>query len=308
MKNKNCRRAIYSTLRNLIVLAAVVGLVNLGTPRIKAGPPRVSLKSESQVKSEAGLYDAAIREISRVETMKLTTADDFNRLKALLERHVPNLKFSRSKLVAIALSEAALISAAKTRTSNQASTDEFARELAADSQSIFRLSGGTAAKDKINRSVEADITMLNRVAEKVRRAAAEFKDKSPDHHPILRSITEAPVQRTVLRTTLTTVMVASLVISAVMIACPPLALAIPVLTAAAIGGFITAAILTGASVLFARVSANVGTEEGRDRLGECIEVANRKYDTCVTENPLVALTGGCLAAWLIDSGICLVTD
>jgi hypothetical protein len=238
--------------------------------------------------------------------MTLKTADDFNRLKALLERHIPNLKFNRSKLVAIALGESSLISAAKARTNNKASTEEFARELAADSQSIFKLSGGASVRDKINRSVKADVTMLGRVSDKIKKAAAEFKEKSPAHHVTLVALPN--VQRASVRTAITTVVVASLVISAVMIACPPLAIAISILTTAALSGAITASIVAGAVILVGRIAANVGTEEGRNKVAECIAAVDTKYNDCVATHPLIAVMGGCLAEWVINATSCLTAE
>lgn len=146
--------------RTITIAVVVTSLLTLGTPRTRATFQRLALKSESQVKSEASLYDTAIREIGRIESMKLTTTDEFTRVKSVLDQQVPNLRRIRSKLVALALSDTTLISAARARTNTTKLAEEFALELATNSESVFKLNGGLGVKDKISRSFETDTSML----------------------------------------------------------------------------------------------------------------------------------------------------
>ena len=303
-------------LRATIVAVVVASLLHLGMPRGAAAVQKPALKTESLVKSEASLYDTAVREIGRIESMRLTTADEFTRVKSVLERHVPNLKFIRSKLVALALNDATLISAARARTSTTKLAEEFAVELATNSESVFKLSGGAAVRDKISRSFQTDVTMLRRVSEQLKRAASDFKPTG--HHAIPERLLPHAynsVQRDGVVTTIATVVVASLVVSALIIACPPLAIALPVLASLAAGAVfgvgaivVGAFVVVGAVTLLERVATNVGTEQGRDQIAECLQEVDSRYDTCVAEHPLIALMGGCLAEYLLRAAACLLVE
>ena len=298
-----------SIFRMLAVAAVVAGLVNLGLPRTRAavqGPP---LKTESQLRTEAGLYDAAIREISRIETMNLTTVDEVSRVKTLLERHVPNLRFNRSRLVAFALTDTTFVNAAKSRASTKASANEFAKQLVADSQSIFRLNGGAAVKDKVSRSFQSDVSMLKRVSEKLRRAAVELKPQSPAHHAnVDPTALKLSSQRITVRDTLTVIVVASVLVSAAMLVGPLLGLELLVMAGlvAVVGG--TDLLIAGASILVVRALTNISSEEGRDKIADCLQGVDAKKSSCETENPLYAAVGGCLAEWVLNAAACLAVE
>lgn len=282
----------------LLVLAVIACLLNTSLPPANAVVQRPPLKSESQIRSEASLYDAAIREISRIETMKITTVDDLIPIKAILQRHLRNIKFSRSKLISLGLQETSFINAAKARTSDSKKAEEFARELATDDQSIYKLTGAQTLKDKIKRSAESDAAMLRRVADYVSRLSAQIKEK-PAHHALSSTVAKADPQREAVVNVIAAVVVTSVIVSVVIIACPPLALAIPYLVATAAG----TAIYVGLLALVANATENAGTEEGRNKAAECSARAERVFDNCVATTPMILLPK-CLLNWTAETVKC----
>lgn len=304
MKTSNTRTAITAAL-------VITSLLTMSLPKANAAVQRVALKSDTQVKSEARLYDTAILEIGRIETMALVTAEDFTRAKSIIHKQAPNLKFIRSKLLAVALNDTTLISDARTRTSTTKLAEEFAHDLATNAEVAFKLRGGAAVKDKISRTYSDGVNLLVRVSEKLKKAASEFKG----HHAVIRSLPHPPVvQRGEVITVLATIVVASLIVSAVMIACPPLGLALYLLSAAALGTVFTAgyvvvsfALIFGAKEFLRRAAAQAGLDVGDSSgLDNCLAAAETRRATCETEDPIAKAIGACLAEYLIRVAACLV--
>ncbi|HUE82839.1 MAG TPA: hypothetical protein VMM84_12070 [Pyrinomonadaceae bacterium] len=198
--------------------------------------------------------------------------------------------------------DATFIGAARARTSTTKLSEELALELAAHAQSVFKLSGGATVKDRVTRSLEGDVLMLRRVAEQIKRAASEFKGA----HHASPAVPHSLQRDSGVTTIALTPIVASLAISAILIACPPLGLALTVLAAAALTGIITAGIVAGAAALVARALENAGSEERQNRVETCMRDADASYDNCVTNHPLIALMGGCMAELLLKSAACLL--
>lgn len=295
--------------RVVVLFVVATALLNAGMPRGRAAIAEPRLKSESQIRSEANLYDTAIREIAKIETMPVATADDFKPIRSILERHVPNLRFNRSKLVSVGLSETTFVNAVKARTSDRTKADEFARELAGDNQSIFRLSGAQSIKDKINQSVKNDISLLRRVSQRLQRAADEIKAKSHHGYPTSRFI-ESPepnFQGITVKDVLTAVVVTSLVISAAMIIGPLGVAALAVAATGVAGNLYGATLVAGAVALVARVAEIVGTEEGQDKFKECMEGVDARYRQCVQQAGLFG-TPACMVNYLIGATRCITVE
>ena len=282
--------ALSIALRAITIAVVVVSLLSLRVPRAVATPQRPSLKPESQVKSEANLYDAAIREIGRISTMKLTTADEFNRIKVILERQVPNLRFNRSKLISLVLSDTTFINAAKARASTKESAEEFARELATDSRSVH-LQGERALPlgTRLIKASRQTFRCYSGVNDRYRGgcfqgSCAPCVSKIFTKHAGTRS--EEFYQRhnhSNRRGFSANV--------AVMLVSPFLVAALAYTATAVVGGVFTAAIVTGAVTLLARVIANASSEPGRDRVAECQAGVDGQYHRCVETQPLIALMG-----------------
>src|SRR5712691_8004877 len=104
------------SIRFFLTMALTLGLVlanQFPFASARSAAADVELKSESQLKSEAALYDTAIREIGQLQTMSVATVDDLKKVNTILERQIPNLRFNRSKLATIGLSDSTFINAAK---------------------------------------------------------------------------------------------------------------------------------------------------------------------------------------------------
>src|SRR6476660_8756407 len=145
------------------------------------------IRSESQLRTEASLYDAAIADIQKGISIKLETADDLKAANALLKKAIPNLRFNRSKLVVLGMSDSTFSSAVKERTRDSKTTEEFARVLANDPNEILKLNGATTLQSRLTRSLESDVTLLQNVAARLKKAADAVKAKTNANHPILIS-------------------------------------------------------------------------------------------------------------------------
>src|SRR6185369_2905796 len=98
-------------------------------------------------------------------------------VSALLAKQIPNLRFNRSKLAQIGLSDSTFAGAVRERTKDSKTTDVFVREVAADPTSIMKLSGASALADRMQRKVDSDVALIRKVADRLKQAAADIKSK-----------------------------------------------------------------------------------------------------------------------------------
>ncbi len=133
------------------------------------------LKTESQYRSEASRYEAAIRAITPITTMRLDTPDDLAKAVAVAERELPNFKLRFSKFVVTGLSDSAFAAVVKKRISDKKAAEAFKKELNADRSALLKLDGAEALRTRIVRSAEADAALLNRVGQRLKEAAEKIK-------------------------------------------------------------------------------------------------------------------------------------
>jgi hypothetical protein len=136
---------------------------------------RVEVKSESQFRSEAALFNRALSAVAAITTMKLDTGEDLKRALAILDRERRNLKLHRSKLVAASLSDATLIAAVKKRATDQRSAESLIRELEADPKNVLKLAGADALRLRLQQSAEKDAATLRRVAQRLREVGEKLQ-------------------------------------------------------------------------------------------------------------------------------------
>jgi hypothetical protein len=285
--------------RHLATLVVAASLMVIGFPRQAPAVQRLVLKSESQLKTEAAAYDAAIREITRVASMELATLEDLKKADAILARQIPNLKYNRSKLVVLGLSDAGFTSAVKERIPDSRAAEEFARTINKDPRAILNLKGATSVRDRMLARLNSDTTLLRRVADRLKKAAADIKAKLKTHHLAAAS---AAIPRLDLETPVVPQPFDSdvfLLIAVAVIVEPPLVLALPAI---------------GAVLIIARLVENIGTDEGKDKVAACQEEADRRYRNCVAASanlPFganVLAQSACYAQWLLDSAGCLLAE
>ncbi len=304
MKN----RAQSTTLKTF--LAILLSLTFLLSPRMlisSAQPPADALKlrSESQLKTEAGLYDTALREINRVATMRLDTVEDLKAVNAILDKQFRNLKYNRSKLTVMGLNDATFLAAVKERMRDSVTTNAFANELAQDPNAILKLSGAASLGDRIVRSVEADAGLVRRVAERIKKAAESIKAKINQNH-----LTGPKPLRTELNEDETSGVIPSftpdfkgreavLLVGVVVIAFPAVG---SVLLANAVAAF-----------LLLSLARNLTNEEDKEELKQCNAKNLAKYEACLEETKnlccgLSFVAGTiCLAEFALKAAECLVS-
>jgi hypothetical protein len=301
-------------LRVLLAMAVTAGLLWNQWPLASHGSAAatLNLKSESQLKTEAGLYDTAIREISRLADLKLANPDTSKTALSIIDKQAPNLKFGRSKLIALGLGNSTFVSAVKAKGADKKSTEQFGQELSKDPNSILKLNGASAVADQIRNSAAADIAKLQKVAQLLRQAGADIKAKA--HHAVkarsTATVSEAAL--TLPPAGLTTEQIVILVVVVAVIAFPPLGIVLVDISSPAVAGVIAAALVAEAALLVARLVENAGTDKGRDRVAECEDNAAARKRHCISEAgdlpfPIsIAAEDACYAQWLLDAAVCLV--
>lgn len=160
----------------IIVAALSLNFINYPSLRVSSAAPAsagaADAKSESQFRSEAARYDAAIRAIGAIATTKLDTVGDLKKALAVLEFEHQNLQFRFSKLVVLALADATFSNTVKAKTaSGREAAEAFLSELKADPKAIFKLNGAEPLKTRLQRSDEADAKTLRRVADRLKAIA-----------------------------------------------------------------------------------------------------------------------------------------
>jgi predicted phage tail protein len=274
------------------------------------------LRSESQLRSEASLYDAAIRELSKGTTIKLDTLDDLKAANALLAKQIPNLKFNRSKLVVLGLSETTFVNAVKERTRDSKSIDAFAKELANDPNSVFKLNGASALQSRLGRALETDVALLRAVAARLKKAAADLKTKINADHSTLRGAVPDADTRLKLAANVTNLIspqeagnVVGAIVITTLVYVPGAFTLVAALAILAVGPLS----LIGAAFILGKLVENVGTDKGRDKVAACEDAAKQIYDQCAANAAQqccglsVIFAADCLSDWLINAAACLVS-
>jgi len=297
-------KALVSSFNKLVALSLFTSLIlttlSFGSPASTAAAVAPTLKSESQIKSEAILYDTAIREISRLANLNLTVLDNVKVARATIEKNAPNLRFNRSKLVSLAMNDSTFMGAARTKSSDPKAARDFIEAFCKDSKSILTLPGAASVASRMQSSLDADNLMLQKVADLLKRASAELK-KTNAHHALKTvpaSVPSLAVSATLIET---------LVLAAAVVVFPPLAL---VLFEVAVNG----AIVAVAALVVGRLVVNIGTEKGRDAVAACQDQAEATYHNCTDKaeelGPFLAPAAVelCLAQWLLQAAGCLLID
>jgi hypothetical protein len=182
-KNTTSLIANLISFRVGIAVAICVSFVTYPQLRISslAAVPVADAKTASEIKSEAARYEKAIIAIRGITTMKLDSADGLKQANAIVERERPNLKFFRSKLIAMAMGDATFASAVKKAAANEKAAEEFLKRLIADRKVVLNLDGAKSLQTRIARSIEQDSTTLRQAGERLKAAAEAFKPGSqPD--------------------------------------------------------------------------------------------------------------------------------
>ncbi|HEY7784518.1 MAG TPA: hypothetical protein VIB00_07325 [Pyrinomonadaceae bacterium] len=286
-------------LRALIAVALSVSFVIYPPLQLSSASAAISvapeIKSESQFRSEAARYDAAIRAIGSIASMRLDNTAEFQKAFDVLKRERPNLKFHRSKLIALALSDPAFANAVKKKAPDKSAAESFVKQLNADRQAVLRLDGVQTLQSRMRRSDEADAATLRRAAEHLKAAGEKIKASAPrssvapfgeeQEFKVIRAnfteSTPAPIDP----------------VSATIIAL-------------AVTAVVIMAIAYGSALI-----SNATTDEGQDAVEACNQRNDERFDRCVSEidcglggllNPFCAAALAlCESDWLVRAAACL---
>ena len=286
-------------IRLLLATALTLGLVPSNQLPLAFGRSAVAdinLKSESQLRSEAALYDTAIREIGRISSMKLANPDESKAAIAILKKQIPNLRFNRSKLIALGLSDSSFRSAVKSRTNDKKSSEEFAAELAKDRTAILKLNGAQSLKDGMLRAVESDASMLRKISDQLKQGAADIRAKAKSHHAVRTNpaltTKSADVEINTGASSTPSLKgnegeVITLVVVCAFIVSPPLGVALVLLSVNSPTLTIPVAAAESVAVyaaeLLLAIKAGSGTDQQKDEIQACVDRAQAACDKCVAD-------------------------
>lgn len=278
-------------IRSLFMRGAIAALIStsvlmcpfrLCAPVAAAPAP---IRTESQYRSEASRYDSAIRAIAGILTMKLETTDDLKAALNIVEQQRQNLKFYRSKLAILALSNATFSNAVKRRMSTKDAATALIASLSADRQKVSTIAGFDEAKSQIQNSAAADAAVLRRASERLKTAAEKLKgasqiDRSSEVRLIRASFNPADENAT---------------------NAPPQDPASLLIAVVGIGFWVV--VLIAVVAYGAGVVGNANTEEGRDAVADCQDRADQNYSQCVSTSLFGKLV--CAATLLAEQALCL---
>lgn len=310
--------------RSLVAFVVVLAFLNVAIPGRavttvnRPAPNDLKLRSESQLRTEANLYQTAINEISRISTKSLTTPKDLDEANAIVDKHISNLRYLRSKLIVQGLADSTFTSAVKLKARESRAAEQFAVDLAKERSSIFTVSGGSSLRDRIRRSFDAETAKVRQIAAQLKQAADAIKANTKEHH-LSRSLAASSSLRDVDLSMpalpapdLRGDDIAVLGIVVAVIAFPALGLALAVVAANALGVYVAVSIATAAATLIGRLTENAGTDEGKDRVKACQEEVDSRYRRCVRAAAVFGILAGaartaCYADWLLASAACWVS-
>ncbi|PWT94465.1 MAG: hypothetical protein C5B55_02690 [Blastocatellia bacterium] len=269
-------------------------------------PVAPTIKSESQIKSEASLYETAIREIGQITQLNLATPEVSKTAQGVLAKQIPNLRLNRSKLVAFGLNDSSFVSAVKARAGDKKSAQQFAMELGNDHSAILKLSGAQSVATRIRSSAEADNLLLTKVAALLKQAAADIKANARAHHAHIKAVARTTSESTHLLapSTLSSEDTTLLVVAAAIVICPVLGLVIFELAASVAVIVFYVALLTTPFLIVG------GTA---DKVQECEDKARKNCDNCKDDAsklvfPLnIAAADACDAELLFEITVCMAT-
>jgi hypothetical protein len=268
-----------------------------------AAGPAADLKTESRLRTEASRYDAAIRAIGGVASMKFDTPADLAKAVAVLDHERPNLRFHRSKFVVIGLNDTAFLSSVKKKLPNKQVAETFATQLAADPKLALTVDGAAALRTRIKSSIDSDAATLRRAAERLRDAAAKFKRAqiTPGN-----GAEEFKVLKAGFSTSPRSI-------------APPETYGMPTIDPASIVVIVVAVIVYTLVISYALTwygpSIGIGTEEDKDQVADCQNATDTRYNQCVAEAQDLpsglpffvreVAVAACYADWLARQAACL---
>ncbi len=254
------------------------------------------LKTESQVRTEATTYDAAIKAIASITSLKLDNADQLKKALAIVNREGPNLRFSRSKLIVLGLSNSTFVNTIKKRSSDKAAAEALLKEVSADPKAVLKLDGAQAFGSRLQSSAAADSSILKRSSEALKAAAAKLKQARQGADTPNIASSDAMKLLPVGYTTV-----------------PQPNEWAPLPQGGAVLGLIVAVVVVVVIVNYGFTFVkNISTKEGQDAVADCLVAVTERLGRCGREaesQPFpfnVAAEALCAADYLAASANCLV--
>jgi hypothetical protein len=96
--------------------------------------------------------------------MRLTTSKELAVANGIIEKHIGNLKYARSKLIAMGFADSTFTSAVKRSAPDKKALEQFGVGLIQEPTSIIKISGAQALGDRMRSALAADTAKIKQVA------------------------------------------------------------------------------------------------------------------------------------------------
>ena len=300
------RNSIDSLILRLITAAAICLSITLYPAlRLRAAMPVVlpyAAKTEADFKSEAKSYQAAIKAIGGINSLKVDTPDGMKQALTILENSRANMKFFRSNLVAIGLTDTTFMSAVKKAVPDQAAAETVLKNLIKDVNAVLTIEGSRTLASRLQSTAEADSKILLGVSERIKNGADAIK-KTAQHRTNSRSDAHHSRKRSVATPTLAVDTAAS-TINPMLDPLTGLAIVALIVGVAIVALFAVRAIVN--------LWENLFSAKGRDAVADCQSQADSRLLECnrvadqLTFPFDLSARAVCYSQWLIDQSQCLI--
>ncbi|HSE33819.1 MAG TPA: hypothetical protein VLA93_19770 [Pyrinomonadaceae bacterium] len=300
------RNSVDSLLLRAVTAAAIcLSLTIYPALRLRAAMPAVlpyAAKTEAEFRSEAKSYQAAIKAIDGINSLKVDTPDGMKQALTILENSRSSMKFFRSNLVAQGLNDSTFVAAVKKAVPNQAAAETLLQNLIKDVNNVQKIDGSGSLVSRLQSTAEADSKILLAVSERIKNGADAIK-KTAQHKTNSRSDAHHSPRRLSINPVLSLDGGADTVNAML----DPLT---AIATVALIVGVIIVALFAARAVV--NLWDNLFTAKGRDAVADCQSQADSRLLECnrvadqLTFPFNLSARAVCYSQWLIDQSQCLI--
>ena len=180
---------VIGSIARITIAAICATLLLLPVGRTARVAPLDQL-TRSAVDTEAAKYRRAVNDLGSIESMSLKTEADFKKGSAIVNDQVENLRFVKYRMVQIALSNSAFITALESEfLKSKGDEDAVLQRFRQDAASLTGLSGGRAAQQGIAAELKRDFQRIRSAAEHLRESASTILNRRGS---LPQSVTEQP--------------------------------------------------------------------------------------------------------------------
>lgn len=128
------------------------------------------LKTVAELRAEAGQYDAATRDISKLLNIQLETENDFDQARVVAEKAAPGLKFQISRLIVMSLDNTTFINGIRAKLKDKTTAQNLVSEITSNPAAVLKLDGAQALKSQFAAKIQASSDLFVKILDRIRVA------------------------------------------------------------------------------------------------------------------------------------------